>query len=663
VVRDPSPRLSLLLLGRFDLSGPDGVIDLPSRKLAGLLTYLACTVPRPQRRETLSALLWGSHFDLQAKQNLRQALFRLRKVLGQDALEGDGEVVSLNPAAVASDVGRFEDLVRDGSRDALRAAAELYRGPLVDDVTISEEGWNEWLTAERERLLELALGALLGLGEQELAAGCAEYALKVGQRAIALNNMREDAHRLIVRALTAAGRRAEALKHYQNLVVMLKRELNAEPDEATKSLAVELRSAPSPSRSPAVGQNGEPGQIDPPNKPSIAVLSFQNLSGEPDQEYFADGIVEDIITALSCFRSLFVISRNSSFAYKGRIVDAKQVGRELGVRYVLEGSVRKSGTRVRIGGQLIDTSTGAHLWADRFDGALEDIFDLQDRITARVVGVIAPRLEQAEIERAKRKPTQSLDAYDYYLRGLASFYQVTRESTREALQLFRRAIDLDADFAAPHAMAVWCMARYKTLGWTTDPAYDVAETERLAQRAVQLDRNDALSLSTAGFALAYVVGDPDRGASLVDRALALNPNLAAAWHFSGFVRAYLGEPDVAIYHLANAMRLNPLDPLFYALQTGMALAHFCAGRYDEASSWADRALQQPGGQFYHPALRVAAASNALAGRPEEAQKAMTRLRGIDPALRVSNLNEYITLRGPEHFAKYAEGLRKAGLPE
>ena len=235
-------RFGLSLLGRFELTGPDGVVDLPSKKLAGLLAYLACTAPRPQSREKLSALLWGSHFDAQAKQNLRQALSRLRKVLGQDALESDGEVVSLNAAVVLCDVSRFEALVREGSRDALSAAADLYRGRLIDDVTVSEEGWNEWLTGERERLLELALGAMVGLGEQELAAGRAEHALKAGQRAIALNNLREDAHRLIVQALAATGRKAEALKHYQDLVALLKRELNTEPDAATRSLVAELRS-------------------------------------------------------------------------------------------------------------------------------------------------------------------------------------------------------------------------------------------------------------------------------------------------------------------------------------------------------------------------------------------------------------------------------------
>jgi DNA-binding SARP family transcriptional activator/class 3 adenylate cyclase len=237
----PLPRFSLSLLGRFELSGPDGVVDLPSRKLAGLLAYLACTAPQPQPREKLSALLWGSHFDTQARQNLRQALFRLRKVLGQQVLESDGEVISLDIATVRCDVGRFRDLVVEGSRDALSTAADLYRGDLVDDIAIGEESWNEWLVGERERLKELALAAMVKLGEQELAAGHADHALRTGQRANALNNLREDAHRLIIRALAAAGRKAEALKYYDDLAILLKRELSTEPDAATRSLVAELR--------------------------------------------------------------------------------------------------------------------------------------------------------------------------------------------------------------------------------------------------------------------------------------------------------------------------------------------------------------------------------------------------------------------------------------
>jgi class 3 adenylate cyclase/DNA-binding SARP family transcriptional activator len=275
----PSPRFGLSLLGGFELTGPDGVVDLPSKKLAGLLAYLACTAPRPQSRERLSALLWGSHFDAQAKQNLRQALFRLRKILGEDALQSDGEVVSLNAVAVRCDVSRFEALVHEGSRDALSAATDLYRGRFIDDVTVGEEGWNEWLTGERERLLQLALGAMIGLAEQELAAGRAGHALKAGQRAIGLNNMREDAHRLIVRALAATGRKAEALRHYQNLVALLKHELNTGPDAATRSLAAELRTTEPTGRSSAA----EPA-LPPPDRPSIAALPVGSTKRDSEED-------------------------------------------------------------------------------------------------------------------------------------------------------------------------------------------------------------------------------------------------------------------------------------------------------------------------------------------------------------------------------------------
>ncbi len=283
----PFPAFRLALLGRFELTGPQGIVDLPSRKLAGLLAYLACTAPRPQPREKLSALLWGSHFDAQAKQNLRQALYRLRKMLGHDAIEGDGEVVSLNAAVICCDVGRFEALVHEGSRDALSAAADLYRGQLVDDVALGEEGWNEWLAGERERLFELALGAMVELGEQELAAGRAEHALKAGQRAIALDTMREDAHRLIVQALAATGRKAEALKHYQDLALLLERELSTEPDAATRALVAELRSTQPPIGSPPVTKVAEPAPPRP-DRPSIAVVPFANVSKGPEQEVNAE---------------------------------------------------------------------------------------------------------------------------------------------------------------------------------------------------------------------------------------------------------------------------------------------------------------------------------------------------------------------------------------
>jgi TolB-like protein/class 3 adenylate cyclase/Tfp pilus assembly protein PilF len=398
-----------------------------------------------------------------------------------------------------------------------------------------------------------------------------------------------------------------------------------------------------------------------PSKPSIAVLSFDNLSGERDQDYFADGIVEEIITALTRMRWLFVIARNSSFAYKGRAVDVKQIGRELGVRYILEGSVRKSGNRVRITGQLIDTSAGAHLWADRFEGGLENIFDLQDQVTTSVIGAIYPKLEEAEIERAKRKPTENLDAYDYYLRGLAGIHQWTKQSCEEALSNFGRAIQLDPNFAAAYGMAARVYVLRKSGGWIADREAEFAEAARLARQAAQLGKDDAVALATAGIALSYIVGDHDEGKVLTDRALALNPNLAWAWLFSGWVRVWLGEPDVAIERVSRALRLSPTDPHSYSMYSALAHAHFFAGRNTEALSWAEMAVREKPNLVLLNC--IAAASNALAGRLADAKRAMGRVRQLDPSLRVSNLQILFLVRRPEDLARLAEGLRLAGLPE
>jgi len=415
-----------------------------------------------------------------------------------------------------------------------------------------------------------------------------------------------------------------------------------------------------PSRRPAAPQPLEHG-LALPDKPSIAVLAFQNMSGDPEQEYFADGMVEEIITALSRMRWLFVIARNSSFTYKGRTVDVKQVGRELGVRYVLEGSVRKAANRIRITGQLIDASTGMHLWADRVDGGLEDVFELQDQVTSSVIGAIAPALQQAEIERAKRKPTESLDAYDCYLRGMASVYRWTKESASEALGLFYKAIELDPDFAPAHGAAAWCYYWRKANGWMIDHEQEIAEATRLAGRAAELGKGDAVALSFGGLALGYVAGDAKAGAALVDRALVLNPNLADAWCASGWLKAILGDPDVAIVHLERAMRLSPLDPLMFLMVSHTALAHFLAGRYDEACRWAERSYrEQP---YFMSNLRMAAASNALLGRLDEARKFIARALQLDPEMRISDLKKRFPSFRPEDLSRYVDALRKAGMPE
>ncbi|MNH04592.1 invasion protein regulator [compost metagenome] len=390
------------------------------------------------------------------------------------------------------------------------------------------------------------------------------------------------------------------------------------------------------------------------------MLPFQNLSGDPDQDYFADGMVEDIIAALSRIRWLFVIARNSSFTFKGQRIDVQRVGQALGVRYVLEGSVRKAGKRVRITGQLIEASTGEHLWAERFEGQLDDLFELQDQVAESVVGAIAPQLERAEIERAKRKPTADLCAYDYYLRGTAKLHNGTREAIAQALPLFYRAIECDAEFASAYGMAAWCYFWRKLNGWMDNRTEEIAEGARLARLAVELGRDDAVALTRGGHALGHLTGDLDGAIALLDRARLLNPNLAPAWYLGGILRALRGETETAIDNLNHAARLSPLDPEMFRMQVGIALAHFFAGRLDEAAAWAEKSLLNLPSLL--AAVALLAASHALSGRMDSARQAMQRLRAQDPALRVTGLREWLPIYRDEDLARLAEGLRLAGLP-
>jgi TolB-like protein len=395
------------------------------------------------------------------------------------------------------------------------------------------------------------------------------------------------------------------------------------------------------------------------DKPSIAVLPFVNLSGDPEQDYFIDGIVEDLITALSRNRAFFVIARNSSFTYKGKPVDTKQAARELGVRYVLEGSVRKSGNRVRVTGQLIEAETGHHLWADRFDGDLVDIFDLQDQLVTRVVGAIAPQLEKAEIERAKRELTSNPAAYDFYLRGLASWNRWSKADNAKALKLFYAAIDKDPDFATPYGLAASCYQFAKANGWQSE--FDAMEISRLTERAVEVGNDDAVALCWAGHVRAFFFKEVDRALLLIDRALELDVNLAVAWQRSGWVRGYAGDSAGAIESLNKAMRLDPLDTRVFLTQSAMAFAHFIAGRDQEAAKWAAMALRTK--PNWMPALRVAIASNAMKGRAGEAKAALQSYERVDPTVSIRKICEHYPFRRRKDKQRLVTALRKAGVPE
>jgi adenylate cyclase len=390
-----------------------------------------------------------------------------------------------------------------------------------------------------------------------------------------------------------------------------------------------------------------------PDKPSIAVLPFQNMSGDLEQEYFADGMVEEIITALSRIRWLFVIARNSSFTYKGQWVDVKQVGRELGVRYVLEGSVRKAGQRVRITAQLIEATTDAHLWADRFEGSLEDIFELQDQVATSVAGVIEPTLQVAEIRRSAKRPTSDLSAYDLYLRALSHYRTWEKGDILAALDMLRQSIEHDPHYGPALALLANFQVYLHVNGWSNDPELNRREGVNLARQALRVASDDPGVLSEAAHALAYFGEDIDVAIELVDRALAVNPSFARGWVISGMIRLWAGQPELAIDHFETSLRLSP-----HARRAGtfayIGIGHFFAERFEDAVAMLLRSLQEHPG--WAPTYRFLAACYAHMGRLDDATKIIERLRAITPLIVPKNATHW---RNPEHRELYLSGLRLA----
>ncbi len=389
-----------------------------------------------------------------------------------------------------------------------------------------------------------------------------------------------------------------------------------------------------------------------PDKPSIAVLPFQNMSGDPEQEYFADGMVEDIITALSRIRWLFVIARNSSFTYKGQAVDVKQVGRELGVRYVLEGSVRKAANQVRITGQLIDAASGAHLWADRFDRSFEDIFELQDKVAASVAGVIEPALQKEELRRSAQRPTDDLTAYDLYLRARAELSPWEKEGVLLALDLLGQALERDPQYGPALGFSAICHQLLHVSGWTEDLEVSRRQALDFARRALRVAEDDPGVLANAAYVIGYFGEEIPGALALIDRALELNPSFAFGWQRSGWLRLWAAQLDLAIEHFETSMRLSPRESRATP-HMGIGVAHFFLRRLDEAQAMLSLSLQERPG--WAPTHRFLASCYAQMGRLDEAQAIVKRLRDITPVV-VPSATHW---RNTEHREFYLEGLRLA----
>jgi TolB-like protein/DNA-binding SARP family transcriptional activator len=669
--------LTIRLLGSLEIAG--GRFDRApalSRKAKAVFAFLALQPGRPQSRDRLAALFWQNSPEKQGRTNLRQALAALRKRLGA-VLVTEGDNVALDESALDVDAAQFEECLSKGDLTALEEAAVIYEGDLLEGFSIKEEAFEAWIAPAREYYRSRMIDGLIKM------IGCYEHSqnfaqvLQVAPRLLALDPLNEEAHRAAMRAYAAQGRHNAALKQFELCRDLLCRDLGVQPQPETIRLAQDLREQRAKARTPppaARSPDAEPpgcgqeegaaarNELALPDRPSIAVLPFRDLSGDPDQAYFSDGITEDIITELSRFRSLFVIARNSSFAFHGAQVDLAEVRRLLGVQYVVEGSIRKANNRVRVTTQLIDAASGSHIWAEHYDRDLDDIFAVQDEVVSTVVATLAGQLEQAGRAQAKRKPPANLGAHDFFLRGRQHYYRWRAGDSLIAQEMFEQAIARDPEYAPAHAGLAETYVNAWISGWADDAGAFLAHGIAHAKESVALDEMDSRSHTALGMGRLF---DRDFEAALyhLDRAVALNPNDTRALVNSARFFSFAGEPERAIPRLTEANRFDPFAK--HAWYTGFI--NYTARNYSEAV----RALTT----LRDPAAVVRAwiaASHAQAGRTDEARAEAQRCaqaaqaeaaeRGIAPiASWIGWAREREPYRRVADTENLIEGLQKAGL--
>ncbi|MEN8161967.1 MAG: BTAD domain-containing putative transcriptional regulator, partial [Myxococcota bacterium] len=595
--------------------------------------------------------------EAQARGSLRQALAELRRALGAvggDVVRSAGETLELDGARVACDVAHFETLLAKGGRASLERAVALHRGAFLEDLDLREDSFEEWRLQERSRLeaaLQAGLSKLASLCE---ADGDLEAALTHVDRSIAVAPLREEMHRQGMELCRRAGRTTEALERYERLRARLATELDVEPQAESQALHAELRTE----------RTGAPEAPAPPphradGRPSIAVLPFANLSGDPAQEFFADGMAEDIITELSRFRGLFVIARGSTFVYKGRTVDPREIGNELGVKYVLQGSVRTAGDRLRVSVQLIDAADRSHVWAQRYDRETSDLFSLQDEIVRILAAAIEPELDDAERRNAVKASPERLDAWGAYHRGMWHIYRFTKEDTERALELFARAIEAEPSHTPGWIGRAFGHFSNAFLGFVEDRDTERRRSLEAALRAVELDPRDTAAHWALG--RAYTLErDYDRAIRELETAVELNTNHAQSWYQLGWVRVRAGRPREAIEPLVLAARLSPNDPLRFAFLIARAQAHFLLGEYSRAVALADRAASLPHAHAQIEAIRIACLVKD--GQEQAAHEAMAAFRAAHPDFTLAFFREAHGFTRDEDVAPYLEALGQVGLP-
>jgi TolB-like protein/Tfp pilus assembly protein PilF len=662
--RQSMKSLRLALFGGFcvfDAAGRE--IAVAGTKPLLLLAYLALNLGNAHSRDRLIDFLWRDRGETQGRGSLRQALWSLRKALKHIdpcPLIIDGETIALDPSAVETDVLTFKNLVADGTPAALAAAVATYKGDLLGEFRTRDAVVESFLRDERERLRGIAVEACTSLLKHRLKNGPDDQAATTAKHLLALDPLQEIAHRALMEHYASRGQIGLALKQYRTCQDVLEQELNVEPQAETEKLFVRIRLDRLAAADPVTDTTAErQTDTEPPRNqemPSVAVLPFVNLSGDTEQEYFSDGITEDIITALSKLRWFLVIARNSTFVYKNIAVDINAIGRELGVRYVLEGSVRKAENRVRISAQLVDVKSSAHLWAQSYDRDLTDIFALQDEITQSVTAAIEPKLVAAEGLRSQLRSPKDLSAWDLVMRALTHYWRMTTHESETAINMLRETVQRYPDYGPAHSLLAFALLVSGHVGWEPE-SDDYEYAAQLAHRAVELDTEDPWAHLALGY-LAFTERQTEESVGKYMRALDLNPNFSTAYGYLGWALVFDGQSEEAIRYFQQALRMSPNDPLKAFFYSGTCVAHYYAHRYDEAIDWGRRAIGERSG--FTAAQRILCASLAQAGRIADTQAAMARLRDIQPNISIRWIEQHVpyTPRAMPHFV---EGMRKAGL--
>ena len=658
--------ISVRVFGQLNVTDSGGVrLNVPGRKQQALLVYLALNLDSPPSRDKLATMFWGERFDSQARQSLRQAISRLRKTLANGKtpiILTEGDHVGLNPETVEVDAHEFERRAYMATPEALTEAIALYRDMLADGLHLNERVFENWLRGERTRLQETACTALVQLATHHADANETQAAIEMGRRLIRLDPLNEAGHRLLMQVYAASGQRALAMKQYHACAALLLGEFSTQPDVETLRLYQDISAtAPASSAKQSMPVTAADRASTAADKPTVVVLPFDNLGSDDDQAYFAIGMTEDIITSLTKYHWLAVISRHSSFSYNGQSQDVRRVAEELGANYVIEGSVRRMQGRLRVTAQLIDAGTGKHIWAERYDRVLRDIFAVQDEITETIAATIEPELAAAESRLASRKPTDSLAAWDCYHLGLTDFYQFNRDSNLEAQKRLRQAIEIDPKFAAAHARLAYSITLSAINSETEVMPELLEEALAVARRAVALDNQDAVAHLAIG-RVHLARGEHNLSVAELRTSINLNPCLAQAHCSLGQSLAYSGLLDEAVRHLDEAVRLGPHDPYKWAFLMYGALARLFLKQHETAAQWAHDAVLLPKSSFWANSILVAALGHL--DRSDEAKAAVAEILRRKPDFSIQYAKGHVLrLKYPELLDHYVNGLRKAGLPE